>query len=38
MTIPTPHGDKLDALLRNDKLPEVDRSGVEKVRKELYQC
>jgi len=25
MTLPTPHGDKLDALLRNDKLPSGDR-------------
>ena len=28
MTLPTPHGDKLAALLRNDKLPEADRSRI----------
>ena len=29
MTYPTPHGDKLRALVRNDKLPESDRPGVD---------
>ncbi len=30
MTLPTPHGDKLEALLLNDKLPNGDRERVEK--------
>ncbi len=30
MTLPTPHGDKLQALLRNDKLPIGDRKRIEK--------
>lgn len=30
MTLPTPHGDKLDALLQNDKLPKGDRARIEK--------
>lgn len=30
MTLPTPHGDKLQALLRNDKLPNSDRSRIQK--------
>lgn len=29
MTLPTPHGDKLDALLQNDKLPQGDRTRIE---------
>jgi hypothetical protein len=29
MTLLTPHGDKLVALLRNDKLPETDRARIE---------
>jgi len=28
MTLPTPHGDKLDALLRNEKLPRADRTRI----------
>ena len=28
MSYPTPHGDKLQALLRNDKLPEDDQIRV----------
>lgn len=28
MTLPTPHGDKLNALLRNEKLPSSDRSQI----------
>lgn len=30
MTLPTPHGDKLDALLQNDKLPNGDRARIGK--------
>lgn len=30
MTLPTPHGDKLQALLQNDKLPNGDRKRIEK--------
>jgi hypothetical protein len=30
MTLPTPHGDKLKALLQNDKLPNGDRKRIEK--------
>ena len=29
MIYPTPHGDKLRALVRNDKLPESDRPGID---------
>ncbi len=29
MSMPTPHGDKLDALLRNDKLPTPDHERIE---------
>jgi len=29
MTLPTPHGDKLQALLQNDKLPDGDRERVQ---------
>jgi hypothetical protein len=29
VTLPTPHGDKLEALLQNDKLPNGDRAGIE---------
>jgi len=30
MTLPTPHGDKLEALLRNEKLPSGDRRVVKR--------
>src|SRR6266403_1431594 len=30
MTLPAPHGDKLDALRQNDKLPTGDRKRIEK--------
>lgn len=30
MSLPTPHGDKLQALLQNDKLPNGDRERIEK--------
>ena len=30
MTLPTPHGDKLDALLQNDKLPPRDRERIDR--------
>ena len=34
MTLPAPHGDKLAALLQNDKLPTADRKRIEKAVKE----
>lgn len=37
MTLPTPHGDKLKAILGNEKLPEVDRDHI-KLALERYQA
>lgn len=35
--LPTPHFDKLTALLRNPRLPDTDRPGVEKAVKRYYE-
>jgi len=36
-TLPTPHGDKLNALLKNEKLPERDRGRIEDALKKYYR-
>lgn len=35
--LPTPHFDKLNALLRNPRLPETDRSRVEEAIKRYHE-
>ncbi|NUQ64218.1 MAG: Bpu10I family restriction endonuclease [Pirellulales bacterium] len=37
MALPTPHGDKLKALLQNDKLPNGDRKRIEKAVRQYHQ-